>query len=254
LDGSWRDHRIIQAGRGVAMRRGAVGKEPAGAAAAVDDCRQVIRPDDPLLRVVAQVKAAVPFDGYLAAGRPFHGLGSASGAVLACGCSDEVRDSYFQPGSAKSDPHIRALRDQARVLTTADISTIAQADSAMSRRLWGLGQAVGREAVAVPINYCGRDGGFVLFRRDRPFSPEEVEFLTLAAPALHGGASIDDLTPRERECLTWASQGKTAGEIGAVLGISEYTAVAHLNSAMAKLKVSSRAHAIAQALRLGLID
>jgi DNA-binding CsgD family transcriptional regulator len=215
---------------------------------------------DSFSRLLNQVRAAVPFDWYLAAGRPLRGLGPDNSFVLACGCCSQIREAFFQPGWPKSDPHVRALHHATRVVTTTDIHATAQSDTAMTRRLAGLEQAVGREAVAVPISFFGREGGFVLFRRNGAFSQAEVEFLALAAPALHGAASerrvaaLDALTPRERECLTWASHGKTAGEIGTLLGISEYTAVAHLNAAMAKLKVSSRAHAVAQALRLGLID
>lgn len=240
------------------MLRSDPAKGPAGRNGPAGGCRPPA-PGDPFNRFVRQVKATVPFDWYLAAGRPFRGFGSDSGFVLACGCGDKVRETFFQPGWPQVDPHVRALLDEARVVTTRDIHAAAQASAAMAGRLSGLERVVGREAVAVPITFRGRDGGFVLFRRDAPFSSAEVEFLTLAAPAIHGAASercaasLDELTPRERECLTWASHGKTAGEIGALLGISEYTAVAHLNSAMSKLKVSSRAHAVAQALRLGLI-
>jgi DNA-binding CsgD family transcriptional regulator len=217
-------------------------------------------PGELITRLLKQARATVPFDWYLAVGRPFRGLGSDSGFMLGCSCSDEVREAYFQPDWPKSDPHIRALLSLGRVVTTAEVRAAAQAIPGMMDRLAILEQSVGREVVAVPIGYCRRDGGFVLFRRDQPFSPAEAEFLALVAPAIHGAASerrvanLDDLTRRERECLTWASRGKTAEEIGDILGISKHTAVAHLNSSMAKLKVSSRAHAVAQALRLGIIE
>ncbi|MGL3104735.1 helix-turn-helix transcriptional regulator [Bradyrhizobium sp. BR 1432] len=45
------------------------------------------------------------------------------------------------------------------------------------------------------------------------------------------------LSPRELECLKWASQGKTAWEIGQILGISRNTAAYYLNSARDKLGV-----------------
>lgn len=59
------------------------------------------------------------------------------------------------------------------------------------------------------------------------------------------------LTRREKECLRWASDGKTSWEIGTILGISERTAVFHLNNAAKKLGVQSRAHSIARAISLG---
>lgn len=62
------------------------------------------------------------------------------------------------------------------------------------------------------------------------------------------------LTPRELEALRWTMAGKTAWEVGAVLGISERTAVLHINNAMHKLKCVNKHQAVLKALRLGLID
>lgn len=45
------------------------------------------------------------------------------------------------------------------------------------------------------------------------------------------------LSPRELDCLKWASQGKTAWEIGRILGISQNTAAHYLRSARDKLGV-----------------
>ena len=62
------------------------------------------------------------------------------------------------------------------------------------------------------------------------------------------------LTPRELEALRWTMDGKTAWEVGAVLGISERTAVMHVNNAMHKLGCATKHQAVLKALRLGLID
>jgi len=62
------------------------------------------------------------------------------------------------------------------------------------------------------------------------------------------------LTPRELEALRWTMEGKTAWEVGAVLGISERTAVLHVNNAMHKLGCVNKHQAVLKALRLGLIN
>jgi DNA-binding CsgD family transcriptional regulator len=62
------------------------------------------------------------------------------------------------------------------------------------------------------------------------------------------------LTPRELEALRWTMEGKTAWEVGAVLGISERTAVLHVTNAMHKLGCVNKHQAVLKALRLGLID
>ena len=61
------------------------------------------------------------------------------------------------------------------------------------------------------------------------------------------------LTPRELEALRWTMEGKTAWEVGAVLGISERTAVLHVTNAMHKLGCVNKHQAVLKALRLGLI-
>jgi DNA-binding CsgD family transcriptional regulator len=53
------------------------------------------------------------------------------------------------------------------------------------------------------------------------------------------------LTRREYECLGWAACGKSARDIGAILGITRRTAAFHLDNARAKLGVASITQAVA---------
>jgi DNA-binding CsgD family transcriptional regulator len=62
------------------------------------------------------------------------------------------------------------------------------------------------------------------------------------------------LTPRELEILHWTMEGKTAWEIGLILGIAENTVIRHAHSASVKLGCTSKHHAVVKALRLGLIQ
>lgn len=66
-------------------------------------------------------------------------------------------------------------------------------------------------------------------------------------------ASAVDLSAREREVLCWAQQGKTYWEIGCILGISQRTVKFHFARIKSKLDVVSMAHAIAKAMRAGII-
>ena len=61
------------------------------------------------------------------------------------------------------------------------------------------------------------------------------------------------LTPRELETLRWTMEGKTAWEVGNVLGITERTAALHVNNATHKLGCVNKHQAVLKALRLGLI-
>jgi DNA-binding CsgD family transcriptional regulator len=62
-------------------------------------------------------------------------------------------------------------------------------------------------------------------------------------------ADTRSLTPRELEVLTWAAQGKSAWEIGVVLGITKRTVDEHIHTAMRKLGAANRTQAVAIAVR-----
>ncbi len=58
-----------------------------------------------------------------------------------------------------------------------------------------------------------------------------------------------DLSPRELQCLQWASRGKTDAEIGVILGISARTARFHIENSKRKLGAATRVQAVAEAMR-----
>jgi DNA-binding CsgD family transcriptional regulator len=62
-----------------------------------------------------------------------------------------------------------------------------------------------------------------------------------------------DLTDREKDCLLWTAEGKTASEIAHILDVSESTVTFHIKNAIRKLKVSNRSQAIAKAVLEGYI-
>ncbi|MGQ5524805.1 helix-turn-helix transcriptional regulator [Chitinimonas sp. PSY-7] len=61
------------------------------------------------------------------------------------------------------------------------------------------------------------------------------------------------LTARELECLRWTMEGKTAWEVGQIIGVTERTAVFHLQNAVHKLDCANKHQAVIKALRLQLI-
>ncbi len=62
-----------------------------------------------------------------------------------------------------------------------------------------------------------------------------------------------ELSLREQEVLRWTAAGKTAAEIGTILGISERTVTFHITGALVKLNVVNKTQAVAKALLLGLL-
>jgi DNA-binding CsgD family transcriptional regulator len=62
-----------------------------------------------------------------------------------------------------------------------------------------------------------------------------------------------NLTRRELEALRWTLEGKTAWEVGKILGIAERTAVFHVNNAMHKLGCVTKHQAAVRAERMGIL-
>lgn len=62
------------------------------------------------------------------------------------------------------------------------------------------------------------------------------------------------LTNREREVLTLSAQGKTAPEIGIILGLSTRTIEAFIASSIEKTNSSNRTQAVVEAIRAGEIS
>lgn len=77
--------------------------------------------------------------------------------------------------------------------------------------------------------------------------------LTMTADSPMLESSRGELSEREREILTLASHGKTAAEMAAKLAITERTVAFHVNNIVEKLGAANKTHAVARALRLGLI-
>jgi DNA-binding CsgD family transcriptional regulator len=71
-----------------------------------------------------------------------------------------------------------------------------------------------------------------------------------SAAALHRGS----LSPAEKRVLLMASHGMQAKMIAEVFGISKQTVLSQLKSARYALRAKNTAHAIALALRMGLIE
>jgi len=80
---------------------------------------------------------------------------------------------------------------------------------------------------------------------------QDTAMRLLTPPGAAPGAP--SLTPRELEALRWTMDGKTAWEVGNLLGISERTAALHVNNATHKLGCVNKHQAVLKALRLGLL-
>ena len=74
----------------------------------------------------------------------------------------------------------------------------------------------------------------------------------IMAPRLLPALTVE-LSRREIEVLRWTGDGKTSGEIAAILHISERTVNFHISNTITKLQVSNKTAAVLQAALLGLL-
>ncbi len=145
------------------------------------------------------------------------------------------------------------------------------ADAAEQPSLWRDARDFGMSVGVAQSSWAARGvfGLLTIARRSDRLTPAEINSLTLQAnwlanlshslmgrflvPKLSPAASIS-LTKREREVLSWTSEGRTASEIGEQLNISERTVTFHINNILAKLGAANKVQAVVKAIGMGLIQ
>ena len=98
--------------------------------------------------------------------------------------------------------------------------------------------------------------------RERPFDAADAVAQAEARPARLRvvvtqplpSAGLLPLTRRELECVNWCADGKSYWETAVILGISERTVSFHMEAVRSKLNAATNAHAVAMALRAGLLE
>lgn len=86
-------------------------------------------------------------------------------------------------------------------------------------------------------------------------APGEVPDAVIVAPAASPEREADaTLTAREAEVLALVAEGASNKAIARRLGISVHTAKFHVAAVLDKLDAASRADAVAQAIRLGVLS
>lgn len=108
-------------------------------------------------------------------------------------------------------------------------------------------QAQTYERVLPANNYAARAAVSALMRLARQAQGEALSVAESLRPAETNPAH--PFSPRELEALTLAAEGLTNKEIAYRLGISERTAQFHINSIFHKTGASSRTEAVALALK-----
>lgn len=118
------------------------------------------------------------------------------------------------------------------------------------------------EGVVIPVQQASGQRGAVVFAGARrpPSQPELMAISFFAnlvyerVAELTRGDKDQTLSNRERECLYWTANGKTSQDIAAILTLSEHTVNHYLSAACQKLGAVNRTHAVAKAIRSGILD
>jgi LuxR family quorum sensing-dependent transcriptional regulator len=170
---------------------------------------------------------------------------------------------YFSNGYLYQDPTIKRVKSANRPFFWSELNEVR--DDPAARRVMNEATDFGlRCGLTVSVGTLEGDmAGFSLAGERIEAPPEALGMLTLLATYGIGRAimllegrtdSPVQLTTREREVLLWTAEGKTDWEISEILSISEKTSQKHVYSAMVKLNATNRLHAVAKAIRRGLIE
>ena len=188
-----------------------------------------------------------------------------------CNFPKEWVDHYYQSQYYSIDPVItqgKKLRSPYQWSKTWNAIEM----SAEQEQLFSEAEAFGVAAgVGLPILQVDNEPGIVSFvssicddKEVGQIIAQDHITLTLLATSFHHAVSnffekqphplAPSLTDREKECLTWAAQGKTDVEIGIILNISHRTVNMHLYNCYKKLNCTSREQAVVKALLLKIIQ
>jgi LuxR family quorum sensing-dependent transcriptional regulator len=172
-------------------------------------------------------------------------------------------ERYNENHYALRDPVVRHLQHQQSPFTWEE-SYAAEALRENVKLVGGEAAAFGlKTGYVIPIQLIGGVLAAVSFGASHAeFDPSHLAELAFAANFALGHLlrlrrkpvnRERTVTPRERECILWASEGKTDWEISVILGISRPTVAKHLLSARQRLDVMNRAHLIGEAIRQKII-
>ena len=147
---------------------------------------------------------------------------------------------------------VQALRGDPNIATTPFIFLTAKSDRADIRQGMNVGaddyltKPVVREDLLAAIQTRLAKAAVI---RDQLDDANKATF----DPDFSNGEPLQNafgLTPREAEVLLWVAQGKSNGDVAAILGMSEKTAKQHLGVCFQKMGVESRTSATLAAVEV----
>lgn len=188
--------------------------------------------------------------------------------VLFNQCPDSWVQAYTENNMLACDPVIRLARKQTLPIYWNRLDERARFLQEGSMDVMGLAAEFGlRNGISFPLHGAAGENGILSFitseRASSDLLLESSPILSWMANYIFEAAirvvRLRDsdqqaaLTDRETECLFWASEGKTSGEIACILGITERTVNYHLNQVTRKTGSMNRYQAIAKGISSGIL-
>ncbi|MCF3096822.1 LuxR family transcriptional regulator [Aeromonas australiensis] len=188
--------------------------------------------------------------------------------VLFNQCPDSWVQAYTENNMLACDPVIQLARKQTLPIYWNRLDERARFLQEGTMDVMGLAAEFGlRNGISFPLHGTAGETGILSFitseRASSDLLLESSPILSWMAHYIFEAAirvvRLRDsdpqaaLTDRETECLFWASEGKTSGEIACILGITERTVNYHLNQVTRKTGSMNRYQAIAKGISSGIL-
>ena len=230
------------------------------------DCLHSAVTEDDFRRVAERTAHSLGFRWFAYFGR------RANGPNLISSYPKSWTSHYFREGYDNIDPVLQDPRSSRRMFLW-DGREARSAKSAKERRLFddALSFKI-RTGLTVRIP-AGQNqfAAFTLAADDRSlgldrFIETSQDALQMVGLTYHAHVSArigrkfpngqdgSPLTQRERQCLAWISDGKTMQDVAELLGVTPRGVKFHLDNARRNLAALSLPHAVALALRQGLLE
>lgn len=191
--------------------------------------------------------------------------------IFISGYPKEWRELYTVNNYMVIDPTVKHCAQNITPLSWDASSAYEDNDREIRRFMSEAGDFGIKSGISFPVHTAQGDFAMLSFSSERNSRPDGTRIQRilpmgqLFAAYLHDAVrrvfdaevlalSKVELTHREKECLLWATEGKTAWETSQILNISERTVTFHLQNVQGKLGVNNRQQAVARAVSLGIIE
>jgi LuxR family quorum sensing-dependent transcriptional regulator len=218
-----------------------------------------------ILRLAREFAKAHGYD-YFSIGRiPDTGESKIAALAIVSNWPADLTAGYDELGLLEKSPVAKALRRSTKPVVWSFDDRDPQSPDYPGEAYYELFARFGiKTGIIIPVQQASGERGAVTVSgiREIPSESELMElsyyanlfFGRVAEIGSHERDVEQVLSTRERECLQWTASGKTSQEIASILGLSEHTVNHYLSAACQKLAANNRAHAVAKAIRSGLLD